>query len=248
MLILFTKNKELIITQKTKLYWRETGVDLLKILVPETYMDVPLVDFTFSLSFVDPANQAHLEVLDLVKDVDLETPVLYSSNYEDESLPRYLQYVLPVDTEITKMVGNISIQLSGTWYDNDNMKQYVIHSNTLGITIDSFEDYMALVPDSALSSIDNRIMELNNSINALYNLRNSMMAKIPDDIGLDKETSRIHLSIDGELQGDGVEIVQNVSDIDGTPDGIIDLDSDNIDPDGDVEEQVTTVPLIDLGS
>lgn len=205
MIILLNNSKELVVTKSTRIHWKETGIDVIRFLIPQYYEDIEMENFTFSLSYVNPSQQAHLEILELLRDVDYQTPDYYCVNFNDASAPRYLQYVLPVDTSLTNLVGDITMELAGAWYDPKEYKQHVIHSSALTITVDNYDDYFALVPDSALFSVDQKLMELNNVVSRINNTQTNMINNIPNGLAIDEE-SKLHLTVNGEPIDEGVEI------------------------------------------
>ena len=84
--ILMNSDKSLVCTSRTTLYQRDKLVDKLQILIPQTYEDINLSDFTAVLKYIDQGNEVHSEIL--IKDEEV---------YKES----YLRYTLPIDTNLT---------------------------------------------------------------------------------------------------------------------------------------------------
>lgn len=141
--ILMNENKILVKTKTTTLYQREKLIDEIQFLLPQTYGDFDLSEFTVALKYIDQSNVSHLEILTLSDDL-----------YKDK-----LRYSLPVDTNLTKFAGDIKIRLTLTKTDLETKKQYVLHSSENIITITPLQDYYSFVTDESLEFTDRIIGE-----------------------------------------------------------------------------------------
>lgn len=228
MVILMKSDKSLVISKDSKLYQKENVIDKLIFLIPKEYSNIEMLNFTFNLTYVDPQAGLHTELL-----------VMDEEPYKEN----FLSYQLPVDTEITKYSGTITLSLTGTWLDADSLKQYVIKTGGLQIEISPLSTLYEFIPQESIDVIDAKMLELNGKIEALELLGDSMDKKIPDDLAIDNE-STLHLTIKGEAIGDGVEVLTGVVDNDkNTKDGILDIeDVESFDP----SSQDQAVGIIDL--
>lgn len=228
MVILMKSDKSLVISKDSKLYQKENVIDKLIFLIPKEYSNIEMSNFTFNLTYVDPQAGLHTELL-----------VMDEEPYKEN----FLSYQLPVDTEITKYSGTITLSLTGTWLDADSLKQYVIKTGGLQIEISPLSTLYEFIPQESIDVIDAKMLELNGKIEALELLGDSMDKKIPDDLAIDNE-STLHLTIKGEAIGDGVEVLTGVVDNDkNTKDGILDIeDVESFDP----SSQDQAVGIIDL--
>ena len=215
--LLMKGNKELIISVPAKIYQRESNVDALQVLIPLTYDDMSLKDFTASIEYVDPANIARSEML--VRDEEI---------YKDG----YYRHQLPVGTSFTNMAGDVRAKLSLTHLDSSTGVEYVLHTNEVTITITTWEDYFAYTPSSQIGVIDAKMLELDNKINELKALEIDLDKAIPDDLSLTDDL--LQLSVKGEPEGEGVRILINPDEHDGQDDGEEDIDAD--DPSGAISE------------
>lgn len=229
MKILVDSYKNLVITDRTITYQHESLVDTWVFFISEKYNDVNMRNFTFMLNYLNTQGVRKTELLtedqDIVKD-------------------GYIAYRLPVTSEISKYVGTITMSISGTWLDASNKKQYSFKTGTLQIDISPLSELYDYVPDDSLNVIDQKMLQLDAKIQAVEKMGDNINKSIPNDLTMNSDNI-LKLSIDGEAIGNGVEILNNVYDVDGnTSDGIIDLD--DISGDVDPYEPTETIPIIDL--
>jgi hypothetical protein len=184
-------DKSLVCTTRTTLYQRDKLVDKLQILIPQTYEDVDLSDFTTVLKYVDQGNEVHSEIL--VKDEEL-----YKENY--------LRYTLPIDTNLTRFAGDIKLCLTLNKVDMEEMKEYSLNTGETTITIASLSDYYNFVSDKSLSVIDQKVNELNVKLEAIDKMTTTYDEMKADNIKLNKETSEIYLTAHDKQIGDKITI------------------------------------------
>lgn len=189
--ILMNSDKSLVCTTKTTLYQRDKLVDKLQILIPQTYEDINLSDFTAVLKYVDQGNEVHSEIL--IQDEEL---------YKDS----YLRYILPIDTNLTRFAGNIKICLTLNKVDMEEMKEYSLNTGETTITITPLSDYYKFVSDESLSIIDQKVNELNVKLEAVDKMSTAYDETKADNIKLDKETSEIYLTAHNKQIGDKIAI------------------------------------------
>jgi len=189
--ILMNSDKSLVCTTRTTLYQRDKLVDKLQILIPQTYEDVDLSDFTTVLKYVDQGNEVHSEIL--VKDEEL-----YKENY--------LKYTLPIDTSLTRFAGDIKICLTLNKVDMEEMKEYSLNTGETTITITPLSDYYKFVSDKSLSVIDQKVNELNVKLEAIDKMATTYDGTKADNIKLDKDTSEIYLTAHDKQIGDKITI------------------------------------------
>lgn len=189
--ILMNSDKSLVCTTKTTLYQRDKLVDKLQILIPQTYEDINLSDFTAVLKYVVQGNEVHSEIL--IQDEEL---------YKDS----YLRYILPIDTNLTRFAGNIKICLTLNKVDMEEMKEYSLNTGETTITITPLSDYYKFVSDESLSIIDQKVNELNVKLEAVDKMSTAYVETKADNIKLDKETSEIYLTAHNKQIGDKIAI------------------------------------------
>lgn len=153
--ILVTDNNELVTTKKECIMQRSKLVDTLRFLVSEEYKDANMRDFECTLEYVRPASRKY----------KVEMLVLSDSTYED-----YLQYTLPLDTELTEEAGQVEMTLTFTSLQmNEDGKavQYVRKTSIGYLDITPISAWSDIVPDEALTPLDQRILMLQGIANQL---------------------------------------------------------------------------------
>lgn len=113
--ILMNDDKSLTKTIVRTLYQGEKLVDKFRFLIPKNYNNLHLADFTTTLKYIDQGNVVHSEKL------------LLSDKLYNEHI---LCYYLPVDSELTKFAGDITIRLV-----LNKGKQHILHSGETTVTI-----------------------------------------------------------------------------------------------------------------
>ena len=189
--ILMNSDKSLVCTSRTTLYQRDKLVDKLQILIPQTYEDINLSDFTAVLKYVDQGNEVHSEIL-------IQDEELYKESY--------LRYTLPIDTNLTRFAGDIKICLTFNKVDMEEMKEYSLNTGETTITIASLSDYYNFVSDKSLSVIDQKVNELNVKLEAVDKMSTAYDETKADNIKLHKETSEIYLTAHNKQIGDKIAI------------------------------------------
>ena len=187
--IIMDANKQLVTTIKQVLYQRENLVDKIQILIPQYYQDIDLSDWIAVLKYVDQANIPHAETL--TKDSDI---------YKNR-----IRFYLPVDTELTKYSGDITIRITLTKIDMNSKTQYVLHTGETTITISPLKDYYSFVPDESLEFVDQLIGNLEAKIEATEKIAEIYDTKKADNITY--EDSRLQLTSNGQRIGDAIIIV-----------------------------------------
>lgn len=162
-----------------------------------------------------------------------ECLVLSDERYKDY----FLQYKLPFDTEITSEAGEIEIQLTFAYVELDEKGkgiQRVRKTSKTTIEIIPISAWSDIIPDSALSAIDQRILKQDAQINALNELANVLNSNINvvDNLVYNDDEETLQLSAKGVGVGDKISI-KNMLD-EGIP--VVDLNSttgDETDTNGD---------------
>lgn len=192
--ILVEDTNELIVTIKERIMQRSKLVDNLHFLVNPVYKELDMSDFTVMMEYILPVSKEYrTEILTLSEE-------LYKEN---------LEYKLPFDTKLTKEAGDIEVQLSFVKVDLDddgNPIQYVRKTSPTIITIVPISAWSDIVPDDALSAIDQRLIEVDTKIKALEDLNEITAIIKADNIVLDEETNDIYLTSEGEKIGDSIHI------------------------------------------
>lgn len=193
--IIMSTDKSLITTVKTTLYQREKLADKIQFLFPQNYGDLKLSEFTATLKYLDHGNEAHAETL--IPNEEL---------YKD-----MIRFVLPVDTDLNRFAGDITIRITLTKVDMDNRKNYVLHTGETTIPISPLSDYFQFVSDKSLEIIDQKIIELDTRIKAQEQISDAFDLTKADD--LHYENNRLSLLAKGKKIGKEVELNAEQGDV-----------------------------------
>lgn len=154
----------------------------------------------------------------------------YKTEYLTLSDERYnncfLQYKLPFDSNLTKEAGSIEVKLTFAYADMDisgNIVQRIRKTSSTTIEIVPIDAWSDLIPDSALSALDQRILKQDAQIRALTDLANVLdgSTNIVDNLVYDEKDDTLQLSANGVGVGDKVSVRDMLDD--GAP--VVDLNS-----------------------
>lgn len=204
--VLMQSDKTLVISEPGKIYQREKLVDKIRFLVPAVYdvngVGMDLTQFTTTLEYVDQANVVQTEALTASEDLYKE---------------KFIEYTLPVDTNITRYVGDIELRLSLVHFDADTGYNYVLHTGHTKITVSPLSDWYKFVSDESLDAIDQKMSELDSKLTALDEMAGTYAANQVDDLKL--TNSLLQVSSKGTPLGNGVTIITsgNTDDTDTNP-------------------------------
>lgn len=193
---------------KRKIMQREKLFNKLWILVPPCYNGYDMSQCTVTMRYLLPIS----------KEFKTETLVLSEEKYEE-----YLKYVLPVDTCFTKEWGDVELNLTFTMLDIDkegNIVQRVRKTDSHILTITQLPDWDSVVPDSALSALDQRILKQDAQIKALADLANTLDSNKVDNLMYDDKNATLQLYANGIGIGDKVSVKDMLDD--GSP--VVDFD------------------------
>lgn len=198
-------------SHKIKIMQREKLFNKLWILVPPCYNGYDMSQCTVTMRYLLPIS----------KEFKTETLVLSEERYEE-----YLKYILPVDTCLTKEWGDIELNLTFTMLDVDNdgsIVQRVRKTENHVLTITRLPDWDSIVPDSALSALDQRIIKQDAQIKALTDLANVLDNNQVDNLVYDDKSETLQLSANGVGVGNKVSVRDMLDD--GIP--VVDLDGNS---------------------
>ena len=175
---LLNKDKSLLATERIKIYQREKLVDKVQFILPQSYEEIDLTNKNVSiiLKYVDQEGNAQSEFL--VKDDEL---------YKDN----YVRCELPIDTNITKFAGNITLHLTIIYLDVENQINQVMHSSETILTVSPLKDMYVNINDKSLEILDQKIIELQASIEAANILNESIDKNKADDLSYEDNTLQL---------------------------------------------------------
>lgn len=156
--ILVNDDNTMTTTQKRRVMQRSKLVDSMCFLVQPIYSGYNMADFTVSLEYILPTSKRYCnEILTLSED-------MYNG---------HLKYELPFDTNLTYEPGDIELALTFLLADLDefgNSVQRVRKVSGTRITITPSSAWSDIIPDSALSALDQRIIKTDAQIKALEDM------------------------------------------------------------------------------
>lgn len=213
--ILVTNSNEMITTSKERIMRRTKLVDKLHFLVDPIYNGYDMSTFTVTLEYKLPVSG----------DPCTETLVLSEELYKEK-----LEYVLPIDTKLTKEAGTIALQLTFTaaMMDADGKVTYHVRKAGPGsITIVPISTWTDSIPDAALGAFDQRLLMTDAMINALVDAQDTFDDTKADNLYLDENTYELQLEANGNKIGRKIAIVTpkiKDGEFDGWSNGMLELD------------------------
>lgn len=187
---------------KRKIMQREKLFNKLWFLVPPCYNGYDMSECTVTMRYLLPIS----------REFKTETLVLSEERYEE-----YLKYVLPVDTCFTSEYGDIELNLTFTMLDVDaegNIVQRVRKTDNHNLTITPIPNWDNIIPDSALSALDQRILKQDAQIKALTDLADAFNggSNMVDNIMYNEADDTLQLTANGVGVGDKVSVKNMIDD------------------------------------
>ena len=222
--ILICDDNTLMTTKRERIMQRSKLVDTLQFLVPQFYRGLNMSDCTVQLEYNLPCSKKYCtEILEL----------------SDEMYKDHLKYLLPFDTKITSESGEIQIQLTFVKTDLDtkgNGIQRVRKTSATTIDVIPISAWSDIIPDSALSAIDERLIKLDAQMRGMNELANLLNDNQVDNLVYDSKEDTLQLSAKGVRVGNKVSVKEMMDD--GIP--VVDLDSNgdsdsNTKPEGECD-------------
>ena len=168
-------------SHKEKIMQREKLFNKVWFLVPQFYNGYDMSQCTVTMRYLLPIS----------KEFKTETLVLSDERYQE-----CLKYVLPIDTNLSKEWGNIELNLTFTMLDTDdngNVVQRVRKTDNHRLHITQLPDWDSVVPDSALSALDQRILKLDAQMRAMEEMNQIVADGKADNIKYDENTNELQL-------------------------------------------------------
>lgn len=191
---------------KQRIIQRSKLVDDMIFLVEPIYNGHDMSNCTVLLEYLKPVSKSY------------KTEILVKS---EENYEEYLKYILPVDTEFTKEAGSLELQLSFIYVDIDadgNTIQKVRKTSpTLKVEVSPISAWSDIIPDEALSSVDQRILKQEAQIRALSELSATIADSKADNIKYNESENSLQLLSGDKEIGDKVTIKDSGMLEDGVP-------------------------------
>lgn len=213
--ILVNDDNTLTASKKERIMQRSKLVDTLWLLVPPVYKEEEMSKYTVMLEYILPVSRKyHSEILELSED-----------GYEE-----YLKYLLPFDTKITSEAGKVEMQLTFSYADLDvdgTQIQRVRKTSVGYIDIVPISAWSDIIPDSALSALDQRLIKLDAQAKCLETYVGVIGESQVDNLKYDNDSETLQLMSGDRAIGNAVSVRDMIDD--GIP--VVDLNysSDNND-------------------
>lgn len=172
---------------------RSKMVDNMHFLADQIYKEVNMSDFTVMLEYVLPISKKY------------KTEFLKKS---ENLYKNKLEYLLPFDTNLTSEAGDIEIQLTFTKVEMNSegkTTQYVRKVGPGIVHIIPISKWSDIIPDEALSTLDQRIIALEALNKAMTDRFNINLDNKADNLMYDDE-HRIQLTSNGKPIGNAIKI------------------------------------------
>lgn len=217
--IMINDDNSMTITQKRRIVQRSKLIDDLWFLTKPEYNGYNMADFTVMLEYLSPVSRKYRT----------EFLALNENQYNG-----YLKYSLPFDTKVTAEAGSVELMLTFLRVEldeNGKSKQRVRKISGVNIDIIPISAWSDIIPDCALSALDQRIIKMDAQIKALNDTSVAMADNKADNIAYDEETNVLQLKSGDKLIGNKVTISNVGLDKDGMP--VVDFTSSDTKPDED---------------
>ena len=191
---LINENNTLTCSVQDAIMERSKMVDKLHFLADPTYKGVDMTDYTVNLEYVLPISKRY------------KTEILTKS---DELYKNKLEYILPFDTDLTSEPGDIQIQLTFLAVTMDSDGTTVQHVRKVGpgvIHIVPIQNWSDLIPDVALSSVDQRLLAAEAMLKALSDRNAAIFDSKADNLSYIDQ--KLQLTANGKPIGNAVKITQ----------------------------------------
>lgn len=202
-------------SHKERIMQRSKLVENLRFVVDPIYRDTyDMTKATVMLEYVLPVSRKYKTTL----------LVLDDEKYND----CFLQYKLPFDTGMTNEAGSLELQLTFAYVEMDSNGvgiQRVRKTSSTTIEIIPITAWSDIVPDEALSSLDERLIKLDAQMRAMNDYLDVLDENKVDNLVYNEKEETIHLSANGNIVGDKVSVRDMLDD--GIP--VVDLNSSNSD-------------------
>lgn len=172
---------------------RSKMVDNMHFLADQIYKDVNMSDFTVMLEYVLPISKKY------------KTEFLKKS---ENLYKNKLEYLLPFDTNLTSEAGDIEIQLTFTKVEMNSEGKTIQYVRKVGpgiVHIIPISKWSDIIPDEALSTLDQRIIALEALNKAMTDRFNINLDNKADNLMYDDE-HRIQLTSNGMPIGNAIKI------------------------------------------
>lgn len=219
-IILVNEDNTLYGSHKERVMQRSKLVNSLTFIVDSIYKGVDMTSASVLLEYILPVSREYKTII----------LTLSEERYKD----RFLQYKLPFDTDLTSQAGSLELQLTFAYVEMNEKGvgiQRVRKTSPTTIEIIPISAWSDIIPDSALSSLDDRLIKMDAQLRAMNDYMDVLDSNKVDNLVYNSKEETLQLSASGKGVGDKVSVRDMMRD--GVP--VVDLDSNsgNTDKDND---------------
>ena len=210
--ILVNNDNTLLTTVKERIMQRSKLVDSLHFIANKIYKECDMETFNVMLEYILPVSKEY------------KSEILVLSNNDYDGSGKYLEYILPFDTNLTKEAGQIEVQLTFTKVELDaegNGIQYVRKTSPCAITIVPVSAWSDIIPDSALNAVDQKMLEMDARMKELEDIAFDFAGTKADNLIYNVEDQTLQLTASGETIGRKISVNELLEE--GTP--VVDIDT-----------------------
>ena len=192
--ILVTESNELSTSIRERIMQRSKLVDNLHFLADPTYKGIDMSDWTVLMEYLLPVSREYKTEI-LVKSAEL---------YKNK-----LEYKVPFDTKLTREPGKVEVQLTFIKVELDadgKATQRVRKTSPTTITIVPIAAWSDVIADSALTALDQRLIQVDAMINAANEMNNYLSETKADNLVVNEDSNTIQLTANGMPIGDAIEV------------------------------------------
>lgn len=193
--IKINEDNTLVATQKERIMKRSKLVDNLVFLVRPEYKGYDMSDSTVVMEYILPISRMYKTVT-LVKSEDM-----YNG---------FLKYTIPFDTDLTSEAGEIEFKLTFALADIDadgNKIQRVRKTDAGTIQIIPTSAWSDIIPDSALSALDQRLIKQDAQMKELREISEVLSDTKADNLRYNTSNGELQLVAGSKAIGNKVTIV-----------------------------------------
>lgn len=194
-IFLLENDNEIIASHREVLMQRSKLVDEIWFLVnPKYKVDNDMSVFSVMLEYILPTSKSY-HSLELVQD--------------KEGYKEYLKYVVPLDSNLSSESGDIQLQLSFVYVGldaNGNSIQKVRKTQPAKLHITPIAAWGDIIPDAALSALDQRIIKTQAQIKELGYLAEILNENQVDSLVYDNSEETLQLMAGNKGVGDKVSV------------------------------------------
>lgn len=198
-------------SHKERIMQRSKLVENLRFVVNPVYRNTyDMTNATVMLEYILPISRKYKTAL----------LVLDDERYND----CFLQYKLPFDIDLTSEAGALELQLTFAYVEMDSNGigiQRVRKTSSTVIEVIPISAWSDIVPDEALSSLDQRLIKMDAQMRAMNDYLNVLDENKVDNLVYDDESETLQLMANNKGVGDKVSVRDMLDD--GIP--VVDLNS-----------------------